>query len=536
MSNPESTGGSTSVEELERRASGGEQTKAPDRRDWHRSLTGIILGLALAALVYMIFPQDAVDTVMQSVGADPDAEYSHHAMRVVAATTVLMATWWMTEAIPLAATALIPIAVFPILQIATFSEVGSPYASATIFLFLGGFLLALGLQRWNVHRRIALGIVLLVGTSPKRLILGFMIATGFMSMWVSNTATAVIMLPIGISVLHLTAETVGGHRNQQKFATALMLAIAYSASIGSLGTLIGTPPNALLAGYMETAHDITIGFGQWMMVGVPIALIFTVIAWLVLITVFKPEMKEIPGGRELIKNELAKMGKWTYPEIMVTIIFVAAAVTWVFLPLASDWFGWDFAYDDAVVGIIAGLLMFTIPANGTTGVRLLDWKTANELPWDVLLLFGGGLSLSGMFTATGLSLWIGEVAKGLGNLPIFLLIAAVSLLVLVLTEFTSNTATAATFLPIMGGVAVGIGLTTDGNEMNVMLLTIPVALSATCAFMMPVATPPNAIAYGSGYVKIGEMIKGGVWLNLIAVILIALATYFIAIPVFGLTV
>lgn len=505
-----------------------------DPASWRRQLTGMLVGLALAALVYMIFPESAVDRVYESVGADPEAEYSHHALRVVAATTVLMATWWMTEAIPLAATALIPIVVFPLMQIAPFSEVASPYASATIFLFLGGFLLALGLQRWNLHTRLALAVVLLVGTSPKRLILGFMVATGFMSMWVSNTATAVVMLPIGISVLQLTAPTVGGWRNQKNFATALMLAIAYAASIGSVGTLIGTPPNALLAGYMETSHDIIIGFGEWMMVGLPIAIIFTILAWLVLITVFKPEMKEIPGGRELIREELNKLGPWTFPQVAVGIIFLLAALSWISIPLLTGYFGWDFVYDDAIIGIAAGLLMFAIPANGKTGVRLLDWKTANEVPWDVLLLFGGGLALSGMFTASGLSLWIGEVAKGLGGLPTLLLIFAVAALILILTEFTSNTATAATFLPIMGGVAVGIGLT-EGGEQNVLLLTIPVALAATCAFMMPVATPPNAIAYGSGYVKIGDMIKGGLWLNVIAVILITVCSYLIAIPVFGIT-
>ncbi|MHA2787819.1 SLC13 family permease [Corynebacterium sp. S7] len=515
----------------------GEDTEIREQREWHRQAFGIVLGLGLGALVYFFFPQNAAEVVLQSTGADPDTEYSYHSMRVVAAVTVWMAVWWMTEAIPLAATALIPVAVFPITQVATFAEVGAPYASSTIFLFLGGFLLALGLQRWNVHRRIALGVVMIVGTSPKRLILGFMLATGFMSMWVSNTATAVVMLPIGLSVLSLTADSVGGWKNQKNFATALMLAIAYSASIGSLATLIGTPPNALLKGYMEEAHGITIGFGQWMMVGLPLAIVFTFLAWFVLITVFKPEMKDIPGGKDLIRNEINKMGKWTLPQIIATIIFVAAALTWVFLPLAMDWFDWDFAYDDAIVGIIAGLLMFLIPADRKTGVRILDWKTANEIPWDVLLLFGGGLSLSGMFTKTGLSLWIGEQAKALSVLPTFLLIGAVALLVLILTEFTSNTATAATFLPIMGGVAVGIGLTdTPAGEMNVLLLTIPVALAATCAFMLPVATPPNAIAYGSGYVKIGDMIKAGLWLNLIAVILITLVVYFIAVPVFGLSV
>lgn len=376
----------------------------------------------------------------------------------------------------------------------------------------------------------ALAVVKVVGTSPKRLILGFMLATGFLSMWVSNTATAVVMLPIGTSVLALTAETVGGMKNQKKFATALMLGIAYSASIGSLGTLIGTPPNALLAGYMKESHDIVLGFGKWMIVGMPLAIIFLFVAWFMLITIFKPEMDRIPGGKELIDKEIAALGPWTMPQILTGIIFLGAAISWVAVPFLV---GEDSNYDDAIVGIAAGLLLFAIPADAKTGVRLLDWKTANEMPWDVLLLFGGGLSLSAMFNNSGLSLWIGEMAKGLGGLPTILLIAAVALLVLFLTEITSNTATAATFLPIMGGVAVGIGLTTNG-EINILLLTIPVALAATCAFMLPVATPPNAIAYGSGYVKIGDMIKGGVGLNLIGCVLITLTVYLLAVPVFGL--
>ena len=511
----------------------GQDSEVRERRETTRQYTGLLVGIALAVLVYLIFPSNAVDTLSQSAGADPEADYSLQSLRIVAAITVLMGTWWMTEAIPLAATAMVPLVVFPLFQVGEFSDVATPYASATIFLFLGGFLIALGLQRWNVHRRIALLVVLVVGTSPKRLILGFMIATGFLSMWVSNTATAVVMLPIGMSVLQLTADVVGGMRKQAKFATALMLAIAYSASIGSLGTLIGTPPNALLAGYMSEAHGYTIGFAQWMMVGMPIAVVFVFIAWAVLVTVFKPEMTEIPGGRELIKKELHEMGKWTGPQIGVSIIFVLAALAWIFVPLILDqWLEIETGYQDAIVGIAAGLLMFAIPAD-KKGTRLMDWKTANELPWDVLLLFGGGLALSSMFTKTGLSLWIGEIAKWLGSLPLFLLIFAVAGLVLILTEFTSNTATAATFLPIMGGVAVGIGLTENADH-NVLVLAIPVALAATCAFMLPVATPPNAIAFGSGYVRIGDMIKGGVWLNVVAVILTTLVVYFVAIPVFDI--
>ncbi|AVH87451.1 Anion transporter [Corynebacterium camporealensis] len=510
----------------------GEDDLGPQTLEWRRQAIGIFVGLALAALVFFIFPTNAVETVLQSTGADPEVEYSYDALRAVAAMTILMGVWWMTEAIPLAATALLPLVVFPLAGVGTISEVGSPYASATIFLFMGGFLIALALQRWNLHRRMALAVVKLVGTSPKRIILGFMLATGFLSMWVSNTATAVVMLPIGTSVLALTAETVGGMKNQKKFATALILGIAYSASIGSLGTLIGTPPNALLKGYMETSHDIVLGFGTWMIVAMPLAIIFLFIAWFLLITVFKPEMTEIPGGRELINDEIKAMAHG--PVRRSSPASSSSALLFPGLPSRS--FVSDQSnYDDAIVGIAAGILLFLIPADPKHGTRLLDWKTANEMPWDVLLLFGGGLSLSAMFNASGLSLWIGEQAKGLAALPMILLIAAVALLVLFLTEITSNTATAATFLPIMGGVAVGIGLT-EASEMNVLLLTIPVALSATCAFMLPVATPPNAIAYGSGHVKIGEMIKGGIWLNIISTVLITLTVYLLAIPVFGLVV
>lgn len=505
-----------------------EDAELRDQKEWKRQGLGLLAGLALAALIYFIFPASAVDTIAE---VDPETEYTYEALRITAAVAVLMGAWWMTEAIPLAATALVPLVAFPLFQVVTFAQISSPYASPTIFLFMGGFILALGMQRWNLHRRLALSVVLLVGTKPKQLVAGFMLATGFLSMWVSNTATAVVMLPIGVSVLQLTAETVGGMRNQKRFATGLMLAIAYAASIGSLGTIIGTPPNALLVAYMADTHDVQIGFGQWMLVGVPLALIYMAIAWFILVTVFKPEVDSIPGGREMIKEELHKMGKMKFGEAATAVVFALTALCWVFVPILLK--GSDIKVDDAAIGLVASLLLFMIPADTKTGVRLMDWKTANELPWDVLLLFGGGLALSKMFSDSGLSLWIGEVAKGLGTLPLFLLIFAIAALVLILTEFTSNTATAATFLPIMAGVAVGIGLSASGNQ-NILLLTIPVALSATCAFMLPVATPPNAIAYGSGYVKIGDMIKGGVWLNVVGVVLVTLVTYFLAVPVFGL--
>jgi sodium-dependent dicarboxylate transporter 2/3/5 len=289
-----------------------------------------------------------------------------------------------------------------------------------------------------------------------------------------------------------------------------------------------------MAAYMSSTHGIEIGFGRWMMVGLPLAIVFTVVAWLVLVTVFKPEMDEIPGGKELIRKEIDDMGRITRPEVVAGVIFVCTAVAWITIPLLAEYVSWwSVTIADAAIAMAAAVVMFTVPVN-RRGTRVMDWEHAKALPWDVLILFGGGLSLSAMVTASGLSLWIGEMVKGMETLPVLLLVVAISAVVLALTEFTSNTATAATFIPIMGGVAIGIGLTSDGM-MNIMLLIVPTALAATCAFMLPVATPPNAIAYGSGYVRAGDMIKGGLWLNVIAVFLITLTVFALAVPVFGLT-
>ncbi|MGP5928855.1 SLC13 family permease [Corynebacterium glyciniphilum] len=522
--------------DVEDSTSSDEQRQAGDveRANNRKRFIGLGAGLLLAVIIYFVFPSNGADLVNEAHPEDENGPFSLSAMSVTAAVMVLMGAWWMTGALPLAATAMVPLVAFPILQVAPMGDVSAPYADPTIFLFMGGFVLALGIQRWGLHRRLALLVVYTVGTKPKQLVLGFMIATGFMSMWVSNTATAVVMLPIGVSVLALTAERVGGHQNQKKFATALMLAIAYAASIGSLGTLIGTPPNAFMAAYMSSTHGIEIGFGRWMMVGLPLAVVFTALAWFVLVTVFKPEMDEIPGGKELIRKEIDDMGKITRPEVVAGIIFLCTAIAWITIPLLAEYVSWwSISIADAAIAMTAAVVMFIIPVN-KRGTRVMDWEHAKALPWDVLILFGGGLSLSSMVTASGLSLWIGEMVKGMEALPVVLLVFAIAAVVLALTEFTSNTATAATFIPIMGGVAVGIGLTGDGM-MNIMLLVVPTALAATCAFMLPVATPPNAIAYGSGYVRAGDMLKGGLWLNIVAVFLITLTVFALAVPVFGLT-
>lgn len=511
----------------------GERSPEIEPRTRKVRYAGLGAGLLAALLVYLVMPGDVA-----------------HPARLTAATAILMAVWWMTEALPIPATALVPLVVFPVLGDATVNDVGANYGNNIIFLFMGGFMIALAMQRWNLHRRIALVTVRAMGTNPSMVVLGFMVATGFISMWVSNTATAVMMIPIGVSVLMLVAklstevrspegaegmdademdmqsEEVKAAVIESNFGTALMLGIAYAASIGSLGTIIGTPPNTLLVGYLAENHDIQIRFVDWMVVGVPIAVVFMLICWLLLTKVFyKPEINEIPGGRDLMTQEIRKLGSMSQGEIRVLALFLLAAVSWVSIPLI-----WpdDTPISDAGIAMTVAILLFLLPAGAARGVRLLDWDSAKELPWGVLILFGGGLALSSQFGASGLTDWIGEVTSGVGGLPVVLTVAIFAAGVLFLTELTSNTATAATFLPVAGGIAIGIGI-------DPMLLAIPVALAATCAFMLPVATPPNAIAYGSGYVTIPQMVKAGLYLNLIGIVLITAVTMTLAVWVFSIT-
>ena len=534
---------------------------------------GLFIGIIAAIAVYYLMPSNAGEVAGAAAGTK---KLNTDSIAIVAAVAVLMGIWWMTEAIALPATALLPMVLFPILGVDTFKSAVTPYASDTIFLFMGGFVLALAMQKWNLHIRIALGIVLLIGTSPKRLIAGFMVATGFISMWVSNTATAVMMLPVGLSVLYLVEKLVGNanipqsasveatqvldddavrqstqggamnaimHKGKDvvqevkdktkafrsNFGIALMLGIAYAASLGSLGTLIGTPPNAILLGNMKDM-GIEIGFGEWMLMGVPLSIVLLAACWALLVYVlFPPEIKEIPGGKEVIRAELAKLGSFSTPEKLVAIVFFLAAFCWVFLGFIFKSYGIKIGSLDSIIAMSVAIILFIIPAN-SSGERLIDWDTAKHLPWDILLLFGGGLALSAQFGKTGLSLWIGEQVSSLSILPMVIVILAVTALVIFLTEITSNTATAAAFIPVIIGVAGGLGYT----EHNVLLFAIPVALAATCAFMLPVATPPNAIAYGSGYVRIKDMIKAGFWLNIISIFLITAIVMTIGTAVFDL--
>lgn len=496
----------------------GERAPAAEARVSRRRWIGLAAGLASAVVLYAVLPGSLA-----------------HAGKVTAATAALMGVWWMTEALPIPATALVPLIAFPLLSGRSINDVGASYGNNIIFLFMGGFMLALAIQRWNLHRRIALLTLKVMGPKPGAMIGGFMIATGFISMWVSNTATAVMMLPIGMSVLSLVARVTpeisaevagdtGAPIVRSNFSTALMLGIAYAASVGSLGTIIGTPPNALLVGYLQESFDVTIGFGAWMLVGVPLSVVFTFFTWLLLTKLlFRPEIDEVPGGRELVARELEALGRPSSGEVRVLAVFFLAAALWVCLPLAFD----EPPMSDAGVAVLIALLLFVVPGGAARGVRLLDWQTAAGLPWGVLLLFGGGLALSAEFGRSGLTEWIGEAAHGLHALPAVVSVVVITTVIIFLTELTSNTATAATFLPVAGGVALGIGA-------DPMLLTIPVALAATCAFMLPVATPPNAVAFGTGYVSIGEMVKGGFFLNLIGIVLVTLTTMTLAVWVFGI--
>ncbi|EAQ27847.1 Sodium:sulfate symporter transmembrane component [Erythrobacter sp. NAP1] len=484
------------------------------------------LGIALAALVYALLGS---------------AEMSGDA-RFVAAIATLMAVWWISEAAPLAVTSLLPIVLVPALTERTVRETTSAYANPIVFLFLGGFLIAIAMQKWGLHRRIALLTVKRVGVSPTRIVLGMMIATAFLSMWVSNTATTLMMVPIAISVLSLVsanAAVAGGgdaeaDANIATFGVCLVLSIAWSSSMGGLATLTGSTPNAFIAGYAREQLDITIGFAEWMMLGLPLSVSFIAIGWFVMTRfLYRFDLAEIPGGKELIDREVEELGSMNAGERRVAWVFASAAFLWIVpalleqLPLSEGMLAVLGVLDDAVIAIGAGVALFLLPAS-RPGEMVLNWKDAEEgLPWGVLLLFGGGLSLAGAVAGTGLDSWFGTQVAGLTTLPAILLIASVTAIVLFLTELTSNTATSATLIPVLGGVALGVGMEPMG-------LLVPAALAATCAFMLPVGTPPNAIVFGTGAVTIGEMARGGVVLNLIGIALITGFVYWLGGTAMGL--
>lgn len=435
---------------------------------------------------------------------------------------LMMATWWSTEAIPIPATSLLPIVLIPALGLGSISQATSPYANPIIFLFLGGFTLGLAMQKWNLHRRIALLTLRAMGDKPKRQIAGFMLATAFLSMWVSNTATAIMMLPIGLSVIGMMDD-----RNPdgvRRYATALLLAIAYSASVGGIATLIGTPPNALLAAYLSENQGISVGFAQWMLLGVPVTVVMLTLTWWWL------TRKDfgIEGAQEsgqMIRDELAALGPMSKGEKLVALVFVVTASLWIFRPLLSGSIApW---LSDTGIAIAAAIAMFLIPVSTRDRTFVLDWDSANRLPWGVLLLFGGGLAMAGVISSSGLAEWIAESMGVAGTLPVLVMMILVAGVIIFLTEVTSNTATAAAFLPLLGALAMS-------QDVSPLLLTVPAAIAASCAFMMPVATPPNAIVFSSGHMKISDMIRAGFALNIMGIVVVTLITYALLGTVFSM--
>ncbi len=462
--------------------------------------------------------------VMLSLSAPEGLSFEGWRTSAVAA---LMAVWWISEAIPIAATALVPIVMFPLLGVSGIESTLQPYAHPLIFLFMGGFIIAIAMEKWDLHRRIALNIVSFVGTRPTSIIMGFIIASAFLSMWVSNTATALMMLPIALSVLKLVDSEVEATSTSENrnFALCLLLGVAYGCNVGGMGTLIGTPPNALLAGFMADNYDIEITFATWLYFGIPLVAISLPVLHLVLTRVIYPvRMEELAGGKELFERTLQSLGSISNAEKKVAVVFVITAFLWITRPLYESLVP---GLSDTGIAMTAALSFFLIPVRGEEKNFILNWDDVEKLPWGVLILFGGGLSLASAISSTGLAEWMGQGFEGLSHWPVLVLLLMVVTLIVFLTEMTSNTATSAAFLPIMGSVALGLGQAP-------LLFALPVALAASCAFMLPVATPPNAIIYGSNRISIPDMARAGFWLNLIFIMLVTLATYLLAPLIFGI--
>ncbi|MDG4720990.1 MULTISPECIES: SLC13 family permease [Thalassospira] len=495
----------------------GANPASPRRPGALRRQIGFWCGIILAAVMILGSPPDGMS----------------HAAWHAAAIAALMAIWWLSEAIPIAATALIPIAVAPILSVTTINDVTVHYSNPLLFLFLGGFVIAIAMERWNLHRRVALLILKQVGFKPSSLVGGVIAATALLSMWVSNTATATMMLPIALSLVNLLREHEGNPDGTtaatsetgddpvqltpsvRNFALSMLFGIAFGASIGGIGTLIGTPPNALLAAYLGSNFDVSIGFGQWMLVGVPFAGIMLLLCWLVLTRYVYRLNATLPEPVcQALQRDMDALGPMSRGEKYVAIVFVITAMLWLLRPVITGLFP-SLLISDASIAVLAAIALFAIPINARENQYVLNWKAALALPWGVLLLVGGGLALGALINDTGLAAWVAGRAGALPHLPVVVQIGLISLIVILISHLTSNTATVATFLPLVATYALSEG-------MDPVLLSVPVALAASCAFMSPVATPPNAIVFASGYLTIGDMVRAGAVMNIIALLMIVL--------------
>jgi sodium-dependent dicarboxylate transporter 2/3/5 len=463
----------------------------------------LLLGPLLFILVQLLMPFEGL------------SDQGH----AVLATTLWIAVWWVAEAIPIAATALLPIILFPLTGGMDLPATTASFGHKYVFLYLGGFLIAIGIEKWNLHRRIALTIIAFIGSDVRKIILGFMLATAFLSMWISNTATSVMMLPIGIAIIKQLKDNPETKEDENLiFGKALMLGIAYSASIGGIATLIGTPPNLVLAGVIQSTYGYEITFLEWFSFGFPISMITLAFCWLYLTRLaFKFKQTEFPGGKKEIIRLKNNLGPISYEERWIAIVFALAAICWI-----SRSFLLELLFpkiDDTIIAILFGLILFVIPSK-KKGNPLLNWKDTINLPWGIILLFGGGMALAKAFEQSGLAVWLGQLMTEFDGLPLFLLIALLVTAINFLTEISSNLATTAMLLPVLAPLALEIGVHPFG-------LMVGAAIAASCAYMLPVATPPNAVVFGSGYLRIPDMVSKGVVMNIFSIILISVSVYFL---------
>ena len=443
----------------------------------------------------------------------------------ILASTLWVAIWWITEAVPIYVTALIPIILFPLSGGLELKQTTAAYGHKFVFLFVGGFILAIAIEKWKLHKRIALNIIGLVGTKKSNIILGFMIATAFLSMWISNTATAVMILPVGLAIISQLKDNPKTIENENLvFGKTLMLAIAYSASIGGMATLIGTPPNLVLAGVIKTSYNIEINFLQWMSFGLPISIFLLFICWKYLTSVaYKFDNQNFDSGMNEINDQLKSLGKISYEEKSVMIIFIATALAWITQSFVIKKYIPEI--DDTIIAIIAAVTLFILP-NKKGDKKLLAWQDAVKLPWGILLLFGGGMALAKGFDSSGLAIWIGSQMSFFDAIPLLALLLFLVAMVNFLTEITSNLATTAMLLPVLVALAETIGV-------NPYYLLVGATVAASCAFMLPVATPPNAVVFGSKILKIDDMIKKGFWMNLISIFILTAAVYWLLPIIWG---
>lgn len=458
---------------------------------------GLLLGPALAILIALLPPPAGLERVGMLVGA----------------VLVLMAVWWATEAVPIAVTSLLPLGLLPLTGVAPLRDIAAPYADHVVLLLLGGFIIAIGIEKWNLHRRIALNVLVVSGARLKLLAAGFMLATALLSMWISNTATTLMMAPIALSV----AVSAGGGA---RLASALLLGIAYSASIGGLATPVGTPTNLIAMGWLRENAGVDISFREWMSFALPVTLVMLPLAWLVLTWGLKSTAGAAEAASATVREQRNALGRMTTPETRIAIVFGAVALAWitreqlVLIPLLSG-------LTDMGIAILGAIAMFLVPhggpATGDTrrGWALLTWDDAKALPWEVVLLFGGGLSLAAAVQASGLAGWLGTSLAGLAAVPPIILILIIVTIIIFLTEIMSNVAAMTTFLPVLGALAAATGI-------DVRSLILPCAMAASCAFMLPIATGPNAVVFGTRQFSIGQMMRTGLWLNVVCVLIVTL--------------